>query len=57
MGITLDFSVKDKFNVRMYDYVEKMIQTFPQKSNSIEMEISPSGNNLFDNGNGKPLIK
>ena len=30
-----------------------MIQTFPQKSNSTEMEIEPSGNNLFDNGNGK----
>ena len=34
-----------------------MIQTFPQKSNSIEMEISPSGNNLFDDGNGKLLGK
>ena len=41
----------------MDDHVEKMAQTFPKKLNSTEMEIAPSGNNLFDNGNGKSLGK
>ena len=49
--------MKGKFNVRMDDHVEKMAQTFPKKLNSTEMEIAPSGNNLFDNGNSKTLGK
>ena len=44
-----------KVKVRMDDYVEKMIQTFPQKLNSIDMAITPAGNDLYENGNGGPL--
>ena len=55
--MTLDFSVKVKFRVRMNDYVEKKIQTFPHKLKSADMVITPAGNNLFEHGNGKPLVK
>ena len=37
--------------------METVIQTFPQKLKSTDMEITPARNNLFDNGNGKPLGK
>ena len=55
LGITLVYSVKGKVKVRMYDYVEKMIQTSPQKLKNIYMAIIPASNNIFENGNVKPL--
>ena len=50
----LDLNVKVKVNVRIEDYVEKTIQDFPQKLKSTDMAIMPAGNNIFENGNGKP---
>ena len=41
----------------MNDYVEKIIQNLPQKLKSTDMVITPGGNNIFGNGNGKPLGK
>ena len=55
--MTLDFSVKGKVKVRMNDYVEKMIHNFLQKLKSTDMVITPAGNNIFDNDNGKLLGK
>ena len=55
--MTLDFNVKGKVKVRMDDYVEKMIHTFPQKFNNTYMAITIAGNNIFKNDNGKQLGK
>ena len=57
LGVILEFIMKGKFKVRIDDCVEKMIQTFPQKLRSTDVSIMPSGNNLFENGNGEPLGK
>ena len=54
---TIEFSVKNKVRFRMNDYVEKIIQNLPQKLKSTDMVITPGGNNIFGNGNGKPLGK
>ena len=47
--------MKGRFKVGIDDYVENMIQPFPQKLKSTYMEIKKAGNNLFENGNGNPL--
>ena len=54
LGMMLDLNVKVKVKVRIDDYVEKTIQDFPQKLKSTDMAIMPAGNNIFENGNGKP---
>ena len=38
-------------------YVEKMIQTLSQKLKSKDTTITPYGNNIYENGNGKPFGK
>ena len=53
----MDFRVKGKVKVRMDNYVEKMVHTFPQKLKIISMAITPDRNDLFENDNGKPLGK
>ena len=55
--MTLEFSVKVKVKFRMDNSAEKIIQDLPQKLKSTDMAITPSGNNLFDNGNSKTLGK
>ena len=53
----LEFSVKGKVTFRMDDYMQNMILTSPQKFNSTDMIITPAGDKLFNNDNGKPLGK
>ena len=55
--MTLYFILKGKFNIRMDDYVQKIIHTFPQKMGSTDMDIILAGDNLFENGSCKPLGK
>ena len=55
--MALDLSVKGKVKVVMDNYVEKIIHALPQKLKSTDMAITPAGDNLFYNGNGKPLGK
>ena len=53
LGMTPDFSVSGKVKVIMGDCVKKTIKNFPLKLKSTDMEITPSGNNIFENVNGK----
>ena len=55
--MTLYFILKGKFNIRMDDYVQKIIHNLPQKMGSTDMAITPDGDNLFENGSCKPLGK
>ena len=55
--MTWEFSMKGKDKVRMDDYVEKMIQTFPYTFKSTDTTVTPAGYNLFENINSKPSGK
>ena len=55
--MTLYFILKGKFNIRMDDYVQKIIHNLPQKMGSTDMAITTAANNLFEDVSFKPLGK
>ncbi|CAJ1940182.1 unnamed protein product [Cylindrotheca closterium] len=50
LGMTLDFSVKEKLKIRMDDYVKNMLEDFPIKFNKDSKQETPAGNDLLEAG-------
>ena len=55
LGMTLDFSVKGKFKVRMDDYVTRMLEDFPVNYGEQDTQCTPAGVSLLEKGKGKKL--
>src|SRR5210317_1889419 len=55
LGMTLDFSVKGKFKIRMDDYVDRMLEEFPVKFKDRETQETPAGTNLLEMGKGAKI--
>lgn len=55
LGMTFDFSVKGKVKIKMDDYVEKMINSFPEKLKSTDIQSTPASNDLFLEGQSRDL--
>ena len=57
LGMTLDFSEKGVVIVDMVDYVEKMVDEFPEKLKSTHTAMSPADAGLFEPSKGGVLDK
>ena len=56
-GITFYFIQKVKVKIKMYHYVERMINDFPMKLIKNGMILTPPRNNIFEKGNRKRIGK
>ena len=57
LGINFDLAEKEKVEIKMDDYVERMINNFPIKINKSDMALTPAGNNIFEKVNRKIWVK
>jgi hypothetical protein len=55
LGMELDFCEKGKVKISMIEYVENMLQDFPEKINSTDTAVTPASDGLFNEGQGKKL--
>jgi len=55
LGMTLDFSQKGKVKVRMDDYVTRMLEQFPVKFRTNEVQETPAATTLLEPGKGARL--
>jgi hypothetical protein len=55
LGMEIDYSVKAKVKIGMIQYVENMLEDFPEKINSTDTAIMPASDGLFNKGQGKKL--
>ena len=55
LGMTIDYSRKGKVKIRMDDYIERMLEEFPIKFGSDDVQETPAGNTLLDVGKGRLL--
>jgi hypothetical protein len=51
----LDFTEKGKVKIGMTEYVESMLEVFPEKIKSTDTAVTPASNGLFNEGQGKKL--
>ena len=57
LGMELEYTNNGELIIGMVKYVEKMIETFPIKLASKDIALTPAGDNLFDEGQGKKLAQ
>jgi hypothetical protein len=55
LGMELDFTEKGKVKTGMTEYVESMLEVFPEKIKSTDTAVTPASDGLFDEGQGKKL--
>ena len=55
LGMEIDYSEKGKVSFGMIKYVENMIRDFPEKLKSTDVAMTPAGDGLFNEGQGKKL--
>ncbi len=55
LGMEIDFSEKGKVKIGMTEYVESMLEVFPQKMKSTDTVVTPASDGLFNEGQGKKL--
>ena len=55
MGMTIDFSRKDKVKIRMDEYVDRMLEEFPVKFKESEKQDTPASTTLLEPGKGSIL--
>ena len=55
--MTFDFTEEAEVKIDMEDYVESMINELPMKIIKSDTPLTLSGNNLFEKGNRKRLVK
>jgi hypothetical protein len=55
LGIEIDYSVKGEVKIGMIEYVENMLNNFPEKFKSTDTAITPGSYGLFNEGQGKKL--
>jgi hypothetical protein len=51
----IDFSEKGKVKIGMTEYVESMLEVFPEKIKSTDTAVTPASDELFNEGQGKKL--
>ena len=57
LGMTFDFLEKGIVKIDMIDYVEGMLEDFPDKLGPKDVSPTPAAENLFAAGNGPELSK
>ena len=55
LGMTIDFSRKNKVKIRMDDYVTRMLDEFPVKFKPTDSQETPAAANLLEPGKGAQL--
>jgi hypothetical protein len=55
LGMEIDFSEKGKVKISMTEYVESMLEVFPEKIKSTDNAVTPASDGLFNEGQGKKL--
>jgi hypothetical protein len=55
LGMEIDFSEKGKVKIGMTEYVESMLEVFPEKIKSTDTAVTPASDGLFNEGQGKKL--
>jgi hypothetical protein len=55
LGMELDFSEKGKVKIGMTEYVESMLEVFPEKLKSTDTAVTPASDGLFNEGQEKKL--
>jgi hypothetical protein len=55
LGMEIDFSEKGKVKMGMTEYVESMLEVFPEKIKSTDTVVTPASDDLFNEGQGKKL--
>jgi hypothetical protein len=55
LGMEIDFSEKGKVKIGMTEYVESMLEVFPEKMKSTDTAVTLASNGLFNEGQGKKL--
>jgi hypothetical protein len=55
LGMEIDFSKKGKVKIGMTDYVERMLEVFPEKIKSTDTAVTPASDGSFNEGQGKKL--
>jgi hypothetical protein len=53
LGMKLDFTKKGKVKIGMTEYVESMLEVFPEKLKSTDTAVTPASDGLFNEGQGK----
>ena len=57
LGINFDLSDKEKVEIKMDAYVERIINNSPIKINKSDMALTSTGNNIFGKVNSKVWVK
>ena len=57
LGMNFYLAEKEKAEIKMDNYVERMINYFPIKINMIYMALTLVGNNVFEKVNRKVWVK
>jgi hypothetical protein len=55
LDMEIDFSEKGKVKIGMTEYVESMLEVFPEKIKSTDTVVTPASDGLFNEGQGKRL--
>ncbi len=55
LGMEIDFSEKGKVKIGMTEYVESMLEVFPENIKSTDTAVTPASDGLFNEGQGKKL--
>jgi hypothetical protein len=55
LGMEINFSEKGKVKIGMTEYVESMLEVFPEKIKSTDIAVTPASDGLFNEGQGKKL--
>jgi hypothetical protein len=55
LGMEIDFSEKGKVEIGMTEYVERMLEVFPEKIKSTDTAVTFASDGLFNKGQGKKL--
>jgi hypothetical protein len=55
LGMKIDFSEKGMVKIGMTEYVESMLEVFPEKIKSTDTAVTPASDGLFNEGQGKKL--
>jgi hypothetical protein len=55
LGMEIDFSEKGKVKIGMTEYVESMLEVFPEKIKTTDTAVTPASDGLFNEGQGKKL--
>jgi hypothetical protein len=55
LGMEIDYSVNGKVKTSMIEYVENMLNDFPEKSKRTDSATMPASDGLSNDGQGKKL--